>query len=378
MKIIKESFTPNIDDIIRSMDWVDKAYSDLLDSLYALDYYLEDDYPDLDKPISVKINDLREFGSSLYDDLDDIKKELSVDDEGIEENMKVFKESMGEDFNPVNMRRNKLIDAIDDFYREDCGGTHYLFNNKTIEDLLKQAGASEDDSDEMEGFYVTISTSALVDIFNIIRRYLLNHGDEYSPELMQEFRLKKSWIYDESLKEDLADYIQKVHDKDEYIWNLHNTDYSWLYNELKDYLKDGETFGARDEEGYPSDTNVGIKELISRMPREKQVDVLVKLVEPFHESLKESTLTEKKWDYTLQSGKALRQAIDDEDVERVKENLKKCWEEIHKQFPDDFDEYELEDKITEIDYSEDDIDEVDYQLDDLYDFCDAMSIWVEL
>lgn len=98
------------------------------------------------------------------------------------------------------------------------------------------------------------------------------------------------------------------------------------------------------------------------------------------------------WKYKLKSGRALRSAINDNDYYGILTQLRSCWKEIHEQFPDDFDEDELEDMYDDInnaldnvqnaneyDLSEEDIeDEINYFLDDLYDFCDALRIWIKL
>ena len=92
-------------------------------------------------------------------------------------------------------------------------------------------------------------------------------------------------------------------------------------------------------------------------------------------------LTERAWNNKLASGKDLRDAIDDEDYERVVHCLRACWQEINEKMPEDFDEYDLEDKFVELDPIEEDgydEDELNYQLSDLYDFCDGYGIWVEL
>ena len=57
--------------------------------------------------------------------------------------------------------------------------------------------------------------------------------------------------------------------------------------------------------------------------------------------------------------------------------LQEVWSSIHEMLPDEFDEFELEDKIQYIDDIEDE-DEMDYELSDLYDFCDAENIWIPL
>lgn len=83
---------------------------------------------------------------------------------------------------------------------------------------------------------------------------------------------------DESLTEDLASYIQKLHDEDEYLWNLHHTNYSWLYDELDKYSDDWRE----------TDSKHSIADVIRMMPEEKQREIYNKLVEPYvNESLKE-------------------------------------------------------------------------------------------
>lgn len=72
----------------------------------------------------------------------------------------------------------------------------------------------------------------------------------------------------------LADKFIEVHDKDEYNWNLHGTDYEPFYEELKAYMRDGETWDEEDEDGWPADTNVDLKTLFSRMPEDKQKDFM--------------------------------------------------------------------------------------------------------
>lgn len=104
----------------------------------------------------------------------------------------------------------------------------------------------------------------------------------------------------------------------------------------------------------------------------------------------ESLLTEKKWDYQLKNGVALRNAIDAEDYGQIKNSLIAAYKEIHEVMPEKFDEYDLENKLEDLEYldtepdedieiSEDDIREnFDYELSDLYDLCDNLNIWVSL
>lgn len=99
-------------------------------------------------------------------------------------------------------------------------------------------------------------------------------------------------------------------------------------------------------------------------------------------------LTEGKWRYELKSGEALRKAIRDEDVKAIQSALMDAYKEIHEAMPDDFEDYELEDKLEELeildtefdpdihDDEEDVIENWDYELSDFYDLCDELKIWV--
>lgn len=107
-------------------------------------------------------------------------------------------------------------------------------------------------------------------------------------------------------------------------------------------------------------------------------------------SLEEATLTEKKWEVRLESGKALRQAIDGEDGEEIKEALKNCYKEINRKMPEEFDEDGLESMLDDLDMAdfseneevgvdaEEAEDNVNAYLGDFYDFCDGYNIWVEI
>ena len=98
------------------------------------------------------------------------------------------------------------------------------------------------------------------------------------------------------------------------------------------------------------------------------------------------------WKHKLRHGKPLREAIDNEDYAEVIEQLKACFEELHKAVPDDYDEYDLERDLSDIEdfeymfdeYLEDEgseedlVVEIDSKLSDLYDLCDAYNVWVEI
>ena len=92
------------------------------------------------------------------------------------------------------------------------------------------------------------------------------------------------------------------------------------------------------------------------------------------------------WRFKLTAGKALREAIENEDRDAVLDNLILCWRAIRELMPDDYEEYELEDDIEAIgavredmDYEDEDYveEEIDGLLRDFYDFCDGYRIWVD-
>ena len=100
-----------------------------------------------------------------------------------------------------------------------------------------------------------------------------------------------------------------------------------------------------------------------------------------------------QWKYTLKNGKALRAAIQDEDdYGKVLDLLAACLKEINAKFPDDYEEYELEEDLEDIENQRDNLEnyaeydmtfddveeEINYLLDKFYDLCDALRVWVGL
>ena len=98
------------------------------------------------------------------------------------------------------------------------------------------------------------------------------------------------------------------------------------------------------------------------------------------------------WKYRLKVGSDLREAINDENYEDVLKYLEKAWREINKQFPEDYEEDELNEDIADIanerdnlynyedyDMTIEDVEEnINYLLSNFYDYCDNMGIWVEM
>ena len=103
-----------------------------------------------------------------------------------------------------------------------------------------------------------------------------------SNEGWHDDRLRRNRIYkDESLKEDLAAYIQKIHDKDEDLW-LHHTDYNWLYDECAKYSDGFGSEGCEDS----------IADCVRRMPKQKQYEIIDRMVEPLHEDVRRRPVKE--------------------------------------------------------------------------------------
>ena len=91
-----------------------------------------------------------------------------------------------------------------------------------------------------------------------------------------------------------------------------------------------------------------------------------------------------KWDYTLTSGKWLRDAIEDGDEQLVVKCLLRCYKELYGKLTDEDKEwrgYDIEDTIEILTFYEidpDDEDNIDYYLEEFYDLCDELRAWVAL
>lgn len=106
-----------------------------------------------------------------------------------------------------------------------------------------------------------------------------------------------------------------------------------------------------------------------------------------------------KWIYTCKNGKGLRNLIDEEDVDGIILQMKKCCQEILDNYPfeDEWDRDAFEEMLDNLDSvdliiencrsgidniedfgydAEEDL--IDAYLIDLYDLCDELRIWVEV
>ena len=93
------------------------------------------------------------------------------------------------------------------------------------------------------------------------------------------------------------------------------------------------------------------------------------------------------WKYRLNSGSALREAIDNEDMEQVIKCLLSCYQELLDKL-DEWDEQDYEIDIQDsigvlmaYELCPDEDDEESYindQLAEFYDLCDELRAWVEV
>jgi hypothetical protein len=89
-----------------------------------------------------------------------------------------------------------------------------------------------------------------------------------------------------------------------------------------------------------------------------------------------------KWNYTITSGTALREAIDNEDIEQVTNYLIQCYQELLNKLSDKdkkLCQYGVEDTIECLNGSEDmDADEINWYLEEFYALCDDLRAFVAL
>ena len=88
-----------------------------------------------------------------------------------------------------------------------------------------------------------------------------------------------------------------------------------------------------------------------------------------------------KWNYTLRSGKQLRESIGADNYEAILNSLLQCWDEIehmNRNLPScDMYIIEVEDLLEGISNDALIVDsDIDILLDELYDYCDDNRIWV--
>lgn len=145
---------------------------------------------------------------------------------------------------------------------------------------------------------------------------------------------------------------------------------SKVYNALADVAWDYE--GYSDLEVTPADYKKAFATFLKRFFQPN--------VNESVDSIKESVALKEDWDYNLQSGDELIQAIDSEDYVTVINALRDCYQELLDNdliTQDDFDSY-TEDFDLYDDFSDWDDPEstVNYELEQFYDLCDNIRVWV--
>lgn len=90
------------------------------------------------------------------------------------------------------------------------------------------------------------------------------------------------------------------------------------------------------------------------------------------------------WIYTINNGKALYEAIDDEDIQLVVKCLLRCYKELYSKLSEEdkaWKGFDIEDTIeilTLYNIDPDDEDDVDYYLEEFYDICDDLRAWIAI
>lgn len=144
------------------------------------------------------------------------------------------------------------------------------------------------------------------------------------------------------------------------------------------------------EELYPdkawwevTDANIFMELLNTKNPYEV-VEIIVDNMKPevVSEGLNRTQkvgLKEGRWNYTLKSGKALRDVIEDEDLLGICSALQLCYQELFDAgIIDEDDKNEYISAIDFIDLEDEDVeDQIDWELDNLYDLCDNLGVWVD-
>lgn len=95
--------------------------------------------------------------------------------------------------------------------------------------------------------------------------------------------------------------------------------------------------------------------------------------------------------YSLKNGKALKNAAEELEVEKVLSILEKCWREIREQFPEEYDEIDLANNLDDIEREADNlqyfedydltyeevVDNINDLVKDLNYYCKISNIFVD-
>lgn len=98
-----------------------------------------------------------------------------------------------------------------------------------------------------------------------------------------------------------------------------------------------------------------------------------------------------EWRYIIKNGKALKNAAEALEVEKILDILVKCWKEIYEQFPDEYDKIDLENNLDDIEREADNlqyfedydltyeevVDNINDLVKDLNYYCKLSNIFVD-
>lgn len=92
-----------------------------------------------------------------------------------------------------------------------------------------------------------------------------------------------------------------------------------------------------------------------------------------------------RWNYIIASGVALREAIDDENVEQTVKCLLFCYKELESKLSEedkDWEGFDIEEAVEALDYidrmgvEDEDEEEINDHLENFYDLCDRLGAWI--
>lgn len=297
------------------------------------------------------------------------------------------------------------------YFTQDAKGNYKLIPEKADEyfDLLVKLWKEQDDKEVNEAFFINPTSLDGYEHGCVIKdddgeyKFVTSHdeahpvalfdtkeaAEEVAKKLADQHTASKFPVVAESLLHEAKKVSSIV------MYTLEDSDKDFFSDIIRQHYS-GELKGETPNKVEVDDTGIrvytdksniyyfGPKFAGGTATAEKIIDYLTK------HTLEESVLTEKKWEVRLESGKALRQAIDGEDGEEIKEALKNCYKEINRKMPEEFDEDELESMLDDLDMAdfseneevgvdaEEAEDNVNAYLGDFYDFCDGYNIWVEI
>lgn len=239
----------------------------------------------------------------------------------------------------------------------------------------------------------------------------LDYIDDYFDKYFNDYAI----LYDtdiEELEDDIDvfnSFVKELsydaYDKYEELRDKGDDKQADTYYDASDYL---EYLKLKIKDGYYEGAQLYLdgwdKYFIEVVPEEYKKEILdeynklakkynlMNLVVAYHASngetgynlIKESkTLTERVWRYTLRNGAKLRNAIDLEDGEGIRDALLACYKELlDKDFIDEYDYDDWTEEIRDADWEDEygnlDDDAIDFELDQLYDLCDNIDVFVAL